>query len=271
MLLVGEKVDTFTYDGASALPSELAGHPGRAGVAATRFRLSMRHRSAGRHRRDTGGIALRRVRTLSRRCFRSRRSTDVAALEANIRRPASVRATLLILGVLEQLDRGHDPRHYRGVVRRCDRAGHGGSPWFPQRSFLAARRRSRLGYASRRRHRPRDRKARGLLRRRWGQPVFDPRALDGGEVSHSFHIHLLREPRISACSRTFGATPWVRRSTTTHFVGMDFADPDVDVQGIAKGLGARTEVIENLEEIGGVLARAFAHGGPSFLIVNREP
>ena len=58
---------------------------------------------------------------------------------------------------------------------------------------------------------------------------------------------------------------------TTHFVGMDFSDPNVDVQRIAEGFGARTEKIENLQSVGDVLARALAHPGPSFLIIDREP
>jgi benzoylformate decarboxylase len=58
---------------------------------------------------------------------------------------------------------------------------------------------------------------------------------------------------------------------TTRFVGMDFTAPNVDLQGIAAGLGARTETIDDLGTIGEVLARALAHAGPSFLLVQREP
>ena len=58
---------------------------------------------------------------------------------------------------------------------------------------------------------------------------------------------------------------------TTHFVGMDFNNPNLDMQGIAQGFGARTEKIESLETIGEVLGRALGHPGPSFLIIDREP
>ncbi len=58
---------------------------------------------------------------------------------------------------------------------------------------------------------------------------------------------------------------------TTHFVGLDFNDPDVDLQRIAEGFGARSERISSLEAVGDVLARALAHRGPSFLIIDREP
>ena len=58
---------------------------------------------------------------------------------------------------------------------------------------------------------------------------------------------------------------------TTRFVGMDFDNPNLDMQGIAAGFGARTEKIDSAGTIGEVLARARAHRGPSFLIIDREP
>lgn len=58
---------------------------------------------------------------------------------------------------------------------------------------------------------------------------------------------------------------------TTHFVGLDFSDPNVDLQKIAEGFGARVEKIDDLQAVGDILARALAHAGPSFLIIDREP
>jgi len=58
---------------------------------------------------------------------------------------------------------------------------------------------------------------------------------------------------------------------TTRFVGMDFNDPDVDVQRIAAALGARTQRIENHGVIGDALTQALAYPGPSFLVIDREP
>jgi benzoylformate decarboxylase len=58
---------------------------------------------------------------------------------------------------------------------------------------------------------------------------------------------------------------------TTRFVGMDFNDPDVDVQKIAAGLGARTQKIDSLGAIGDVLTKALGYSGPSFLVIDREP
>ena len=58
---------------------------------------------------------------------------------------------------------------------------------------------------------------------------------------------------------------------TTKFVGMDFDNPSLNMQGIAEGFGARVERIKTLQAISDVLNRAHAHQGPSFLIVDREP
>jgi benzoylformate decarboxylase len=57
---------------------------------------------------------------------------------------------------------------------------------------------------------------------------------------------------------------------TTHFVGMDFDNPSLNMQRIAEGFGARTERIDDLDGIGEVLERALAYAGPSFLIIDRE-
>ena len=58
---------------------------------------------------------------------------------------------------------------------------------------------------------------------------------------------------------------------TTQFVGMDFDNPNLNMQGIAEGFGARTEKNESLQSIGQVLQHAHAHQGPSFLVIDREP
>ena len=57
---------------------------------------------------------------------------------------------------------------------------------------------------------------------------------------------------------------------STHFVGLDFDDPDVDVLKIAEGLGARCGRIASLASIGEVLAQALAYAGPSFIVIDRE-
>jgi benzoylformate decarboxylase len=58
---------------------------------------------------------------------------------------------------------------------------------------------------------------------------------------------------------------------TTRFVGMDFNNPNLDMQGLAAGFGARVEKIDTIATIGETLARAASHRGPSFLLIDREP
>ncbi len=43
------------------------------------------------------------------------------------------------------------------------------------------------------------------------------------------------------------------RLDTTHFVGMDFDNPNLGVQGIAAGFGARVEKIDTLAAVGEAL------------------
>ena len=68
---------------------------------------------------------------------------------------------------------------------------------------------------------------------------------------------------------------WCRSMGTvmeqTRFVGMDFSDPEVDLQKVAEGLGARTGEITNSEMIAETLSNAFDYCGPSFITFRREP
>jgi thiamine pyrophosphate-dependent acetolactate synthase large subunit-like protein len=60
-------------------------------------------------------------------------------------------------------------------------------------------------------------------------------------------------------------TPGQHHNRATHFVGMDFADPDVSTEAIAAGLAARVEKISELGGVRDMLERALAYAGPSFL------
>jgi benzoylformate decarboxylase len=53
---------------------------------------------------------------------------------------------------------------------------------------------------------------------------------------------------------------------TTRFVGMDFDNPNLDMQGIAASFGARTEKIDKASTIGEVLARRRDKPGLTVLI-----
>ncbi len=54
------------------------------------------------------------------------------------------------------------------------------------------------------------------------------------------------------------------------FVGMDFDGPDLDMQGIAEGFGARGKDRKSRDRRRGCRPPA-AHPGPTFLIIDREP
>ena len=57
---------------------------------------------------------------------------------------------------------------------------------------------------------------------------------------------------------------------TTQFVGMDFNEPNLDMQGIAAGFGAHVEAIDSSAAVGEILGRAMTHPGPSFITIERE-
>ena len=58
---------------------------------------------------------------------------------------------------------------------------------------------------------------------------------------------------------------------STHFVGLDFNDPALDLRKIAEGLGARVEAVACLASVERALKQALAHSGPTFLTIKREP
>ena len=102
------------------------------------------------------------------------------------------------------------------------------------------------------------------------------------ESRHRFAIAMLRAkyaiPSIFVCFvnheyRLLKDLWWGMGATidTTRFVGMDFDDPKLDMQGIASGFGARMDRIDKISAIDDVLDRALTHRGPSFLILDREP
>ena len=52
-----------------------------------------------------------------------------------------------------------------------------------------------------------------------------------------------------------------------HFIGMDFADPEVDFTALAKSLGMPAERITEPDALAPALQRAFATPGPKLLDV----
>ena len=267
MLLVGEKVDTFTYDGLSALPAGLQVIQIAPAASQLGFDFPCDMAVLGDIKATLDALALALGAPTAAAI--GARTVDTAALEA--RYPASGKrpSDALILGVLRHLDRAThvitEGSSEDAIVQ--DMAVHLGF-----RDVHFSPRGGGLG---------------------WAMPLGAGIALatgkpavcfvgDGGSL---FSIHALWTaakyaiPLIIVCfvnneyrllkdlwCNALGTT-----IATTHFVGMDFSNPNIDLRRIAEGFGARTETIDDLDAIGGVIERALSHPGPSFLIIDREP
>ena len=55
----------------------------------------------------------------------------------------------------------------------------------------------------------------------------------------------------------------------TRFVGLDFRDPPIDIEGIARGFGARTAHVSSMADLSQVLDEALDYSGPTFITINR--
>ena len=58
---------------------------------------------------------------------------------------------------------------------------------------------------------------------------------------------------------------------TTKFVGLDFDDPPLDLDAIMRGFGAATERLTALDEVDGIVEAARARRGPTVVFVDRQP
>jgi benzoylformate decarboxylase len=265
MLLIGEKVDTFTYDGLPALPDALRviqiapassqlGFDFPCDMAVLGDVGATLHALAAALGAPAGPVAARRV--------------DEAALEARYPASGERPSDALILSVLRRLDRAThivtEGSSEDAIVQ--DMATHLGF-----RDVHFSPRGGGLGWAM-------------PLGVGIGLATGKPAVCFVGDGGSLFSIHALWTaarytiPSIFVCFvndeyrllKDLWCAAMGTTLATTRFVGMDFDDPRVDLQRIAEGFGARTERIPNVEAVGDVLARALAHRGPSFLIIDRE-
>ncbi|OZI62455.1 thiamine pyrophosphate-binding protein [Bordetella genomosp. 11] len=266
MLLIGEKVDSFTYDGLSALPPELrviqlAPAAGQLGfdfpcdIAV----LGDIHATLNALAAALGGEAK----------AAAVRAIDEAALDAKYPASGAHASNALILSVLRHLDRmTHvitEGSSEDAIVQEMATA-------LGFRNVHFSPRGGGLGWAM-------------PLGVGIGLATGKPAVCFVGDGGSMYSIHALWTAAKYAIPCVFVCFVnheyrllkdlWCNemRTTfeTTHFVGLDFSDPNVDMQKIAEGFGARTERISSLDVVGGVLSRALAHAGPSFLIIDREP
>jgi benzoylformate decarboxylase len=266
MLLIGEKVDSFTYDGLPAMPSDLQVIQ----IAPASSQLGFDYPCDIAVLGDIAATLDALATALGAAFAKAgERTIDIASLEAKYPPSGKRPSDALILGLLRQLDRATH------VITE-------GSSEDPIVQDMAVRLGFRNVHFS-----PRG----GGLG--WAMPLCVGIALatgkhavcfvgDGGSL---FSIHALWTaaryaiPSIFVCFvnheyrllKDLWCNAMGTTIETTRFVGMDFDNPELDMQRIAEGFGARTEKITNLQAIGDVLARALAHRGPGFLIIDREP
>jgi benzoylformate decarboxylase len=266
MLLIGEKVDTFTYDGLSAIPSGLQVIQIAPAARQLGFDFPCDIAVLGEIKATLDALA---TAIGAPAASAGARAPDVAALEAKYASSGKRPSDALILKILRRLDRATH------VVTE-------GSSEDPIVQDMAVR----LGF----RHVHFSPRGGGLG---WAMPLGVGIGLatgqhavcfvgDGGSL---FSIHALWTaaryaiPSIFVCFvnheyrllKDLWCNAMGTTIETTQFVGMDFGNPDLDMQRIAEGFGARTEKIKSLQMISEVLGRALDHRGPSFLIIDREP
>ena len=266
MLLIGEKIDTFTYDGSSAMPSELQVIQIAPATSQLGFDYPCDIAVLGEIKATLDAI----VAALGAQAVASdERTADLAALETKYPPSGKRPSDALILGVLRHLDR---PTHVITEGSSEDAIVQDMAVRLGFRNVHFSPRGGGLG---------------------WAMPLGVGIGLatgkhavcfvgDGGSL---FSIHALWTaakyaiPSIFVCFVNYEyrllKDLWCNAMGTTientQFIGMDFDNPNLDMQGIAEGFGARTEKIETLQTIGEVVRRAHAHQGPSFLIIDREP
>ncbi|MFO1061020.1 MAG: thiamine pyrophosphate-binding protein [Dongiaceae bacterium] len=266
MLLIGEKVDTFTYDGLPAIPSRLqviqiAPAGSQLGFD---FPCDIAVLGAIGATLDALATALGVPAAAG-----GERTVDIAALEARYSPSGKRPSDALILGVLRRLD---PATHVVTEGSSEDQIVQDIAVRLGFRNVHFSPRGGGLG---------------------WAMPLSVGIGLatgkhavcfvgDGGSL---FSIHALWTaaryaiPSIFVCfvnheyrllkdlwCNVMGTT-----MEATQFVGLDFDNPALDMKRIAEGFGARTERIEDLQSVGDILGRALAHPGPSFLIIGREP
>jgi len=266
MLLIGEKIDTFTYDGLSAIPRELQVIQIAPATRQLGFDYPCDIVALGDIKATLDALA---AAIGAPPAPVRKRAADVAALEAKYPSTGKRRSDALILGVLRRLD---PATHVITEGSSEDAIVQDMAVRLGFRDVHFSPRGGGLG---------------------WAMPLGVGIGLatgkhavcfvgDGGSM---FSIHALWTaakyaiPSIFVCFvnneyrllKDLWCAALGTRIETTKFVGMDFDDPDLDMRRIAEGFGARAEKIESLETVDEVVGRALAHPGPTFLIIDREP
>ena len=266
LLLIGEKVDSFTYDGVPALPPEL--QVIQIAPAASQLGFDFPCDMAVLGDIEATLDALAAALGADAGCA-AVRTVDEAALDAKYPASGPRASDALILAVLRHLDRSthiitegssEDAIVQDMAVRLGFRDVHfsprgGGLGWAMPLGVgigLASGRHAACFVG--------DGGSLFSIHALWTAAKYAIPSIFICFVNHEYR--LLKDLWCNVMGTTI---------ETTQFVGLDFSDPNVDMEKIAEGFGARVETIDDLEAVGDALARALAHAGPSFLIIDREP
>jgi benzoylformate decarboxylase len=267
MLLVGEKIDTFTYDGASALPSELQVIQ----IAPATRQLGFDYPCDLAVLGDIGSTLTAIASVVGRNAGEGSsepRTIDVAALEAKYSSSGKRPSDALILAMLQQLD---PATHVITEGSSEDAIVQDMAVRLGFRNVHFSPRGGGLGWAM-------------PLGVGIGLATGKPAVCFVGDGGSLFSIHALwtaakyQIPSVFVCFvnheyrllKDLWCNAMGTTIDTTQFVGMDFNEPNVDLQGIAMGFGARVEAIDSSAAVGEILGRAMTHPGPSFITIERE-
>ena len=266
MLLIGEKVDSFTYTGSVALPPELKVIQIAPATSQLGFDFPCDIAVLG----DVHATLSALVKALDAPSTPpAPRKIDEAALDAKYPPSGPHASNALILDVLRQLDR---TTHIVTEGSSEDAIVQAMAVALGFRNVHFSPRGGGLGWAM-------------PLSVGIGLASGKPAVCFVGDGGSMFSIHALwtaakyRIPTVFVCFvnheyrllKDLWCNEMKTDFATTHFVGLDFGDPTLNLQGIAEGFGARVDRIANPNDVPGVLSKALAYAGPSFLLIEREP
>jgi benzoylformate decarboxylase len=266
MLLVGEKIDTFTYDGRSAMPSGLQVIQIAPATSQLGFDYPCDIAVLGEIKATLDAIA---AELGEKAGVAAQKTPNLAALEAKYLSSGKRPSDALILGVLRHLDRA---THVITEGSSEDAIVQDIAVSLGFRDVHFSPRGGGLGWAM-------------PLGVGIGFATGKHTVCFVGDGGSLFSMHALWTaakyaiPSIFICfvNREYRLLKdlWCNAMgttiETTRFVGMDFDNPNLDMPGIAMGFGARAEKIDKLSQVADVLDGALAHRGPTFVIVDREP
>jgi len=267
LLLLGEKIDTFTFNGVQAIPANLKIYQLAPATAQLGFDYPCDLAVLG----DVGACLKALVDQLAAPtlpAFDLNEPEVLAQLQAKYPSQGSHASDALVLEVLRQLPRD------------CHLITEGSSE-----DALVQRMAIALGFINVH-FAPRG----GGLG--WAMPLGVGLSLGSGQASvcfvgdggAQFSIHAIwsaaryRIPVVFICfvNREYRILKdlWCGALNTnfdqTRFIGLDFDDPALDLESIARGYGARTAWLHDVSSIEGELKAAMEHQGPSFLLIERE-